>query len=82
MVQFKIYDKNLKKFVELALVGDKVWKDRYSLGIWNDGILPQSLEKMSKTNYMINFEIVTRSVRSTDNPSTTRRPVQYLCLHM
>ena len=48
MVQFKIYDKNLKKFVELALVGDKVWKDRYSLGIWNNGIQSHSLEKMYK----------------------------------
>jgi hypothetical protein len=52
MVQFKIYDKNLKKFVDLALVGDKVLKYRRSLGILHtlthNWILPQSLEKMYK----------------------------------
>lgn len=47
MVKFKIYDKKLKKFVNLTS-SPKVWDIRYDLGIWNDSIGETKLKDMYK----------------------------------
>lgn len=53
MVQFKIYDKKLQKFVQLS-VANEVWDARYKLGIWNNSVIDDKLGEMytiMKKNY-------------------------------
>lgn len=47
MVNFKIYDKKLKKFVQQS-ASNKVWEARYKLGIWNNSINNEKLGEMYK----------------------------------
>ena len=45
MVKFKIYDTRQKKFVGQG-ASDKVWTERYKLGIWNNQVNDTQLDKM------------------------------------
>ena len=47
MVAFKIYDKKKKKFVQ-QWASAKVWRARYDLGIWNNGVSDDKLGEMYK----------------------------------
>lgn len=47
MVNFKIYDKKLQKFVQHS-ASAKVWEDRYKLGIWNNSVIDYKLGEMYK----------------------------------
>ena len=47
MVQFKIYDKKLQKFVQQS-ASNKVWEARYKLGIWNNSVIDDKLGEMYK----------------------------------
>mgnify|MGYP000273053123 CR=1 FL=1 len=47
MVQFKIYDKKLQKFVQQT-ASNKVWEARYKLGIWNNSVIDDKLGEMYK----------------------------------
>ena len=48
MLKFKFYNKNLKKFVAPHAGPEKVWEIRYSLGLWNDSFLLQSVRIVNK----------------------------------
>lgn len=47
MVNFKIYDKKIHKFIQLT-ASEKVWEARYKLGIWNNSINNDKLGEMYK----------------------------------